>query len=218
MESRNAFVSSSVADECSVIIGHASPAYLYGLEAIIDAIPGLHVTASARTRSELLTHCAAMRSGIVMVDAELGEAQIDSQVRDLMTAAPNIRVMLMLATPLPVNVRVAIETGALGVVAQHDDVQVLRTAMQALTLRRRFISPLAAEQLAIAFTSTPLTMRELGVLVRLSQGKCNKEIARDLAIAYGTVKSHLHAIMSKLDVSTRTEALVKASDLGILRL
>jgi len=114
MESRNAFVSSSVADECSVIIGHASPAYLYGLEAIIDAIPGLHVTASARTRSELLTHCAAMRSGIVMVDAELGEAQIDSQVRDLMTAAPNIRVMLMLATPLPVNVRVAIETGALG--------------------------------------------------------------------------------------------------------
>lgn len=90
--------------------------------------------------------------------------------------------------------------------------------MQALTLRRRFISPLAAEQLAIAFTSTPLTMRELGVLVRLSQGKCNKEIARDLAIAYGTVKSHLHAIMSKLDVSTRTEALVKASDLGILRL
>jgi NarL family two-component system response regulator LiaR len=61
-----------------------------------------------------------------------------------------------------------------------------------------------------------LTNRELEVLRLLAQGKHNPEIARNLAISEGTVKIHVHHIISKLGVSVRTGAAVRAIALGLL--
>jgi DNA-binding NarL/FixJ family response regulator len=61
-----------------------------------------------------------------------------------------------------------------------------------------------------------LTDRELEVLRLLAQGKHNPEVAQELGIGNGTVKIHVHHIISKLDVSDRTEAVVHAIDLGLL--
>jgi LuxR family maltose regulon positive regulatory protein len=62
----------------------------------------------------------------------------------------------------------------------------------------------------------PLTVRELEVLHLIAQGKTNREIARQLVVARGTVKAHTSSIYRKLDVANRTEAAARARELGLL--
>ena len=61
-----------------------------------------------------------------------------------------------------------------------------------------------------------MTDRELEVLRLLAQGRTNREIARELLVSVGTVKAYVQRIIAKLEVSDRTQAAVKAIELGIL--
>lgn len=70
----------------------------------------------------------------------------------------------------------------------------------------------------IAPLATPLTPRESEVLQLLAQGMTNKAIALKLEITQHTVKFHVNAIMSKLDAQSRTEAVVRATQLGMILL
>lgn len=63
----------------------------------------------------------------------------------------------------------------------------------------------------------PLSERELEVLQLVASGRSNREIAQDLTLALGTVKSHLHNILQKLDADNRTEAVTRARDLRLLQ-
>jgi two-component system NarL family response regulator len=58
--------------------------------------------------------------------------------------------------------------------------------------------------------STSLTKREREILQLLALGKSNREIAEDLSITLGTVRIHVHAILQKLDVRDRTQAVIVA--------
>ena len=62
----------------------------------------------------------------------------------------------------------------------------------------------------------PLSERELELLRLVSQGKSNREIAAELVLALGTVKSHLHNIFQKLDAGSRTQAILRAQELDLL--
>jgi two-component system, NarL family, response regulator YdfI len=64
----------------------------------------------------------------------------------------------------------------------------------------------------------PLTRRELEVLVSMADGASNKTIARRLGISFHTVKFHVAAILVKLDADSRTEAVTKAAQLGLVML
>jgi LuxR family maltose regulon positive regulatory protein len=61
-----------------------------------------------------------------------------------------------------------------------------------------------------------LTDREVELVRRLSRGLSNQEIADQLSITVGTTKGHLHRIFRKLNVRSRTAAVAKARDLGLL--
>jgi DNA-binding NarL/FixJ family response regulator len=62
----------------------------------------------------------------------------------------------------------------------------------------------------------PLSERELEVLRLVASGKSNREIARELTLTHGTIKSHIHNIMQKLDASNRTEAVTRAREYRLL--
>jgi len=62
----------------------------------------------------------------------------------------------------------------------------------------------------------PLTSRQFDVLALLCEGMPNKRIARELGIAYPTVKVHMSAILRALEVSNRTEAVVRARERGLI--
>ena len=62
----------------------------------------------------------------------------------------------------------------------------------------------------------PLSQRELEVLRLIAAGLSNREIAEELVVAISTVKTHIRNIYGKLDVSSRTQALVKARELKLI--
>ena len=63
-----------------------------------------------------------------------------------------------------------------------------------------------------------LSTREIAVLTAMADGRSNKEIARRLGISFHTVKFHVASILEKLEVDTRTEAVIKAAQLGLVML
>jgi DNA-binding NarL/FixJ family response regulator len=84
-----------------------------------------------------------------------------------------------------------------------------------LSRGRFYLSPGAGCVEAEWLRRTPLTPREAEVLQALASGSSDKGIARDLGIQLGTVKTHMKQLFQKLGVSTRTQAVIKAMDLGL---
>jgi len=74
----------------------------------------------------------------------------------------------------------------------------------------------SVEGAAVSRLLDPLTEREQEILGLLAQGQSNRQIAGTLFISVGTVKGHVNHIFSKLEVKNRTQALVRARELGLL--
>jgi DNA-binding NarL/FixJ family response regulator len=82
----------------------------------------------------------------------------------------------------------------------------------------RLFDGAAADQAGDRHEHVRLTARELDVLTAMADGASNKAIARRLGISFHTVKFHVAAILAKLDADSRTEAVTKAAQLGLLML
>jgi DNA-binding NarL/FixJ family response regulator len=120
----------------------------------------------------------------------------------------------------------ALSAGASAILLRTADRREIATAIRAVTnglvvFQRQLLAallnaePLLNEQLN---TSNDLTPRELEVLTAMADGASNKAIARRLGISFHTVKFHVASILEKLDADTRTEAVMKAAQLGIVML
>jgi len=116
-------------------------------------------------------------------------------------------------------------TGARGLVARNAPGENLAVALAAAAQGLAVIDPeFAAALLPVARDQSAaqpieaLTPRELQVLRLMAEGQSNKVIARTLGISEHTVKFHVNAILGKLNVSSRTEAVVHATRLGLILL
>jgi DNA-binding NarL/FixJ family response regulator len=75
----------------------------------------------------------------------------------------------------------------------------------------------AESDLGLRATPDPLTPRELEILRLVAQGQTNRQIADRLIVAVGTIKAHVEHILGKLGATDRTQAAVRAVELGIVR-
>jgi DNA-binding NarL/FixJ family response regulator len=104
------------------------------------------------------------------------------------------------------------------------DTDKLLTAARAVANGLVVVEPKLASALLPAMDSDqftpdePLTPREMEVLQRLAEGLTNKAIAQELGISEHTIKFHVNAIMGKLHAQSRTEAVVRATRLGLILL
>jgi DNA-binding NarL/FixJ family response regulator len=115
------------------------------------------------------------------------------------------------------DAREALERGIKGLLLLSADPAELLAAARRVFLGNRYVMPEIAARVAEHVCSESLTVREHQILEFLSDGRCNKTIANELGIAVGTVKTHVKAILSKLNVSSRTQAVVVASRRGLVR-
>jgi DNA-binding NarL/FixJ family response regulator len=116
------------------------------------------------------------------------------------------------------------QSGVRGILLRDMDTDKLLAAAQAITnglivvepkLAGTLLPPADNDDFALA---DPLTPRELEVLQRLAEGLTNKAIAQELGISEHTIKFHVNAIMGKLHAQSRTEAVVRATRLGLILL
>lgn len=128
------------------------------------------------------------------------------------------RVLAIAAIAREHAVRRALRRGVHGFVLTSSPLQELVRAVRALSRGETYLCPQVACQLSAVGEHIVLTGREDEVLRLLAQGLCNKLIARHLDIAAGTVKTHVKAIMAKLNASSRTEAASIATARGLVQI
>ena len=126
------------------------------------------------------------------------------------------RVLIVTENDREWNLRIAVTSGVHGYMSQKGSAQELSEAVRTLSRGLRYISPVLTPRLAAGMSRISLTGRENDVLRLLARGFCNKVIARELGIGIGTVKTHVKGLFEKLGVSARTQAVVRATERGLV--
>ncbi|MDE2081394.1 MAG: response regulator transcription factor [Burkholderiales bacterium] len=183
--------------------------------------PGVDLRHAGRLREALAALQREPDVELVLLDLALPDSEGLATLAALRHAAPVARTVILSADDRPETVLAAIEAGAAGFIPKATESRQLRLALgtvlgggvyvPATTLAQQpppANQPASAERLG-------LTPRQAEVLWMLIGGHSNKRIARSLALSPSTVKSHLEAIFERLQVNSRTQAVVAAARLGL---
>ncbi len=206
-----------------------------GLKMVLSREPDLEVVGEAANGREAVDLCRDAYPDLVVMDVQMPEMDGLAATREIKAELPSVAVLVLTAYEDTDYLLEAVRAGAAGFVLKQNALlrvtEVVRTILggettldqgMAMRLLRDLTAPNGAskedpeakEQRARA--EKALTGRELEVLGLLAQGHTNGSIARELVLSVGTVKTHVHRIISKLGVSDRTQAAVRAIRIGLV--
>jgi DNA-binding NarL/FixJ family response regulator len=204
----------------NVLIIDDHPLYREGVKALLY---GLEPTAQVTGFSTVADACAAGQPqpvNLVLLDMNLpGTSRLEA-LHAVKATFEDASVVVVSGEEDPALVLSVIDAGAAGYVPKSTEPSVTIQALRLVLAQGIYLPPLAlqhAAQRAVQSPTPALSERQTEVLQRLLQGKSNKVIARDLAISEGTVKAHLWAVYQALGVNTRSQAMCKAYELGLLK-
>jgi two-component system, NarL family, response regulator len=201
-----------------IIIADDHPVVREGLAALIDRRPDMTVVAEASTGRELVDLFALHRPDVALVDLRMPEVDGADAIAAIRERAPGARVIVLTTYDDDEDIQRSLRAGAKGYMLKDAPRDELIACIKAVHEGRTLIPPAIATKLAEAIGAPALTARELEVLKLVADGRSNREIATLLFITEGTVKSHLSAMLGKLDASDRTQAVTIALKRGLLRL
>lgn len=136
---------------------------------------------------------------------------------------PSVPVVIISANEDPLVIQRALDHGAAGFIPKSSDIKTITSAINDI-LMGEIWAPESTQanlpgnnvsELAMAERMARLTPQQFKVLMMVTQGLLNKQIAYDMGISEATVKAHVTAIMNKLGVSNRTQAVLAASKLNV---
>ena len=191
-----------------------------GLRMFLDADPELEIVAEARDGAEALRLAHQHRPEVVLMDLLMPVMTGIAATALIRRELPDTEVVALTSVLEDASVVEAVRAGAIGYLLKDTEAHELRRAIKAAAAGQVQLSPQAAARLmrevAAPERQQSLTERELDVLRLLAQGQSNKEIAFSLSIGEQTVKTHVAHILSKLDMSSRTQAALYAMQMGMI--
>jgi DNA-binding NarL/FixJ family response regulator len=190
-----------------ILVSHSDPVAHAGLTTALSAYADFEVVDYRESE-------ARIESDIIAADFERGLAAL-STARD---SGRSLKVLIVTTNDRECDIRRALKQGARGYVLQGCSLDELAGAVREAVAGGVHLGASIAQRLAESIYGDPLTAREEEVLGHVVEGLCNKEIARQLDLAVGTVKSHLRAVYAKLDVKSRTHAVAVARRRGLLQM
>jgi two-component system nitrate/nitrite response regulator NarL len=204
-----------------VLVVAEDPLAQAGLAALLDDQPGCVVVGQG-SAADLAAQVAVYRPDVVAWDLGWATAQGSGSDGDQLGDLTEVGVPVVALLPDEHAAVAAWLAGARGLVlreaAAHELVAALRAAAAGLAV----LHPMLAGAIMLVraqgdgLLAEELTPRELEVLQLLAEGLSNKAIAVQLAISEHTVKFHVNAILGKLGAQSRTDAVVRATRLGLI--
>lgn len=191
-----------------------------GLRALLDRHPQFEVVGEASSAREALEQVAALEPDVVVMDIRLPGTSGIEACEQIVDQHPNTKVIMLTSYAEDEMLFSAIRAGASGYVLKQIASEELVKAIEAVGRGEALLDPAVTQRVfqevrravkeeeASAFAH--LSQQEKHVLLLVSEGKTNREIAKNLFLGEGTVRNYVSSILSKLGVNNRAEAAAYA--------
>lgn len=163
---------------------------------------------------------AEQQPTLCLIDLGMAGAAPRDGVAEIMRRAPDTRVLIVTGTQDDPLMLALLDDGVAGFISKSANIAVITAAIDLVMAGGRYLpsrlAELAATGPVAAKPQQRLSPRQLAVLRLIGDGETNKDIARELAISPATVKVHIAQAMAALGAVNRTDAAMKARDLGVI--
>lgn len=210
----------------SVLIADDQTLFREGIKDLLDGEKGIEVIGESADGPETVRLAKKLRPDVILMDIKLPGMDGVSATRIIRKDVPSVNVLMLSSFEDEAHVMEAIQAGANGYLSKmlpatelvnalktfaNDGVMIPQGVMNKLITGLRQMGSGSGEASLVALTKT-----EIKVLALLGRGQSNKEISATLDCSVKTVKNHLNSIFQKLEVSNRTEAVVKGIEMGLI--
>ena len=200
-----------------------------GFRMILDAEEDIDVVGEASDGNEAVAQAKRLDPDVVLMDIRMPELDGIEATRRVVAGggdAPS-RVLILTTFDLNEYVYEALRAGASGFLLKDVPPEELAAGIRVVARGDALLAPSVTRRLLDRFIAAEpgprpavldeLTSRELEVLTLVARGHSNLEIAEQLVVSEATVKTHVSAILRKLDLRDRIQAVVFAYDVGLVR-
>ena len=200
-----------------------------GLHTLLELEPGLQIAGEAEDGLDALEKYAALQPDVVLMDIRMPRLDGVEATRRLRLRWPDARVIILTTFDDDAFVFDGLRAGALGYLLKDVSGEELAEAIRKVAGGGALIEPSVARKVLAEFArlaeparpaaeqlAEPLSEREKEILRLMAQGANNRQIASQLFLAEGTVKNYVSTILDKLSVQDRTQAALRARELGLL--
>lgn len=187
-----------------------------GIAAVLDAQIDMTIVGEAGSGLEAIESFRRLRPDVTLMDLRMPDMNGIEAIGAIRAESPHARIIVLTTYAGDAQAAAALKAGASGYLLKNLVRKELIETIRAIHAGKRRVPAEIATEIAEHVADDALTMREVEVLRGVAAGKSNKLIAVELDISEGTVKTHMKAILPKLDASDRTHAVMIALKRGIL--
>lgn len=195
-----------------------------GIRTFLESFDDTAVIGEASSGEACLEQLDAWLPDVVIMDLLMpGGMNGIEATQKIRALSPHTQVVVLTAHTDDARVVAALRAGAIGYLRKDAEPELLLTAVRAAAKGQSMLDPAIAssvlqELVTGTAVATDLTDREMSVLRGLAHGKTNPEIAKELVVSDETVKTHVGNILSKLQMTQRTQAVITALKQGLISL
>lgn len=199
-----------------------------GLRKIFEADPEIEVVGEVEDGLAVIEATARLSPDVIVMDIRMPNVDGLEATRRIFDTGADPRVLVLTTFALDEYVFEALRAGASGFLLKDAPPETLIAALHTLARGEALLDSAVTRSVVERFAEIPavdpdraallaeLTVREREVLLLIARGSSNREIAEALVVSEGTVKSHVQAVLRKLDLRDRVQAVIFAYETGLL--
>ncbi len=216
-------------DKIKVLIIDDHTLFREGLKALLNRQESIEVVGEAGTGREGIEKAVSLRPDVILLDIKMPDIGGLETLRRIMDRKPDARVLMLTISENDEDLFDAVRAGARGYLLKNIETDRLVYSIHQVLRGEAAVSGSLTERIFAEFRSMSsrrydkqsirevLSNREREILIHITNGESNKEIANNLNIAESTVKIHVQNILKKLNVTSRVQAAVYAIEQGLAR-